>query len=70
MLASSSILVNIDSKIKENAIKIRRKYGIKIPDAIISASALSRGLTLVTDDKVLLKLHEIKSIDLESFIGK
>ena len=38
----------IDDEIKAVAIKIRRNYRLKLPDAIIAATALHLGLPLVT----------------------
>ncbi len=40
--------IAIDSAIKFAAIKIRRNYRLKLPDAIIAATALQLGLPLVT----------------------
>jgi len=38
----------IDQKIADIVVKIRKKKRIKLPDAIISATAISEGLNLVT----------------------
>lgn len=40
--------IAIDTEIKDVAIKIRRNYRLKLPDAIIAATALHLGLPLVT----------------------
>jgi len=40
--------IAIDAEIKAVAIKIRRKYRLKLPDAIIAATALHLGLPLIT----------------------
>lgn len=40
--------IAIDSEIKFAAIKIRRNYRLKLPDAIIAATALHLGLPLIT----------------------
>ncbi len=37
----------LDGPIKFETIKIRRSHGVKIPDAIIAATALVHGLTLI-----------------------
>lgn len=40
--------ITIDAEIKVVAIKIRRNYRLKLPDAIIAATALHLGLPLIT----------------------
>ncbi len=40
--------IMIDAEIKALAIKIRRSYRLKLPDAIIAATALYLGLPLIT----------------------
>lgn len=53
-----------DSDITERTIFVRKKYGLKIPDAIIVATAIEKGLTLVTADKeILKKVKDIEIID-------
>lgn len=49
----------LDSRIKERAIFIRRKYGTKLPDAIVAATALEYNLPLVTADKGFRKIEEL-----------
>ena len=51
--------------ITERAIKIKRKYKLKLPDAIIAASALSIGLPLITADKEFKKIEELDLIFIE-----
>jgi predicted nucleic acid-binding protein len=58
-------IIGIDETIKEVAIALRRNYGLKLPDCIIAATAISLQLTLVTSDKqfklinnLLLELYE------------
>ena len=41
-------IININDRIVESVIKLKRKYSIKLPDAIIAATALTSGLTIVT----------------------
>jgi predicted nucleic acid-binding protein len=45
--------LSITSAIEDAAIKIRRKHRLKLPDAIIAATAKIHGLTLLTLDKAL-----------------
>lgn len=58
-------IVNIDEAIKTEAIALRKQFGLKLPDCIIAATAISLQLTLVTADKqfrqvsqLLLELYE------------
>ncbi|MCW5875636.1 MAG: type II toxin-antitoxin system VapC family toxin [Anaerolineales bacterium] len=41
-------IIPLDGPVSEVAIELRRKYRVRLPDAIIWASALSREATLVT----------------------
>ena len=47
-LINDATVLPLDKAIAEQTINIRRKYKIKLPDAIIAATALVHGLTLVT----------------------
>jgi hypothetical protein len=46
----------LNRKVENNAIMLRRKTTLKLPDATIAASALAAGATLVSRDKQLLGL--------------
>lgn len=49
-------VVQIDQTVKQNAIVLRRDYRLKLPDALIAASALARDAVLVTNDSQLAKI--------------
>jgi len=49
-IADSTIL-NISQSVIENCVDIRRNKRIKIPDAIIAATALAEGYTLLTNNE-------------------
>ncbi len=53
-------IVNIDNQIKQLAIDFRRRDRLKLPDAIIVATAKAMAATLLTNDANLGKLTEIK----------
>jgi predicted nucleic acid-binding protein len=54
----------VDKGIVERTIYVRKKYGLKIPDAIIVATAIEKNLILITADKEILnKVDNIKMID-------
>jgi predicted nucleic acid-binding protein len=48
LLAFAEVIPLVDSAIIERAILVRRENKIKLPDAVIAATALVRGLTLVS----------------------
>jgi predicted nucleic acid-binding protein len=58
-------IVDITSEIKEQTISFRKKYRLKLPDAIIAATALFLRATLVTNDKSFLAVKEIKVKSIE-----
>ena len=41
-------VIQINEDIKELAIQIRRDNNVKLPDALIAATAISQGATLIT----------------------
>lgn len=55
----------LSNAIKEKAIEIRKKYKIKLPDAIVAASALVNNLSLITADKVF---NQIRELDLQFIV--
>jgi predicted nucleic acid-binding protein len=56
--------IAIDAEIKALTIKLRRNYRLKLPDAIIAATALHLGLPLITRNmKDFKDIIELKLID-------
>ena len=55
-------IVPLNSEIKILAIEFRRKYNLKLPDAIIAATAHEQGCFLVSADKKLQGIKDIKVI--------
>ena len=51
---------SIDSAVKEEAIRLRRTIRLKLPDAIIAATAIVHNATLVTNDR---QLHMVQELD-------
>ena len=58
------IVEGITPSIKQAAIAFRRDQRLRIPDAIIAATAAVHGGTLITNDRKLLGLDVIKSLPL------
>ena len=54
------------SQIKEIAIKLKQKYSIKLPDAIIASTAIFLEIPLLTFDKGFEEIEELTSIILEN----
>ena len=51
----------LSTSIKEKTIQLRHKYSIKIPDAIICATAVIQNAVLLTNDKQLLSLAKVRT---------
>jgi len=62
-IANSSVL-KVDDAIIKQTIKIRKKYKLKIPDAIIAATAMTNDLTLISDnDKDFTKIYGLQYLN-------
>ena len=61
-LLADCIIVDINPRIKTSAISIRRKHRIKLPDAIIAATANSLVVPLVTADKGFKSIDDLTLI--------
>lgn len=48
---SDSIVLDVSQKVIENCVMIRKGKKIKTPDAIIAATALAHGYTLITNNE-------------------
>ncbi|RKZ50424.1 MAG: type II toxin-antitoxin system VapC family toxin [Candidatus Parabeggiatoa sp. nov. 3] len=53
-------LINLDEPIKTKAIQLRRQHTLKLPDAIIVATALTFDMQLLSND---LRLNRISDLD-------
>jgi predicted nucleic acid-binding protein len=58
------IEVSLDPTIAEKTIQLRRKYSLKMPDAVILASAWECAAVLITNDKQLSKISEVQVLSL------
>ena len=64
-LISDCFLLEWNSTIKNKTIDLRRKYKIKLPDAIIAATAIVYNSPLVTADEGYSKIKELDLISLK-----
>jgi len=58
-LLKACTILDLEQEIKDLTIDFRRKYKIKLPDAIIAASVYSRKIPLLTSDKSFKKIDEL-----------
>lgn len=66
---SGTAVLQLSSNIQESSIKIRRATSLKLPDSIISATAIDGNYVLVTDDEKLRNRHVGKAIKLDALMG-
>ena len=55
-----SAFIGLTDSIKERTIQIRRTYNIKLPDAIVAATAIENDMTLITADTGFEAIKELK----------
>jgi len=65
---TSVTVVELSGDVKKAAIELRRRHSIKLPDAIVAASAFVLGAELLTNDLQLLRIAGIsgKSLPLKA----
>jgi len=61
-LIENCYIINFNTDIKETAISIKQKIQVKLPDAIVAASAIYMGLPLITADKNFRKISNLNLI--------
>jgi len=65
-LLSECIIVDINSEIKQAVLSLRKLHKLKLPDAIVCATAISLGLPLFTADKQLTNINLINIVYYQS----
>ena len=55
-------VIPLTTKIKSEAIKLKQQFKVKLPDAVIAATAITEGYTLITADKGFRKFPELSMI--------
>src|ERR1700733_5164244 len=64
IFVSNSTIVGINDNIIQETIRIRKSFKIKLPDALIAATAIINDLKLIADnDKDFKKVPELKYIN-------
>jgi predicted nucleic acid-binding protein len=62
---SKITIIDLSEPVKKQAILLRREHQLKLPDAIVAATALCLGAALITNDARLLRLPGLSSEKLE-----
>ena len=55
-----SVVLDLDDRIKERTIQLRRAYNVKLPDAIVAATAIEHEMMLITADIGFERIKELK----------
>ena len=61
-LINDCFIIEWNTKIKEKTIELRKKYNIKLPDAIIASTSIVYDIPLVTADKGYSKIDKLDLI--------
>lgn len=60
-LIDKCFIIHYSEDLKDSVILLKRKYNLKIPDAIIAATAYSYFIPLLTADKNFARINEIET---------
>jgi predicted nucleic acid-binding protein len=58
-LVTQVTIVNLDDRVKNEAIALRQRHRLKLPDAIVCATAFATNSTLLSNDTQLASVTEI-----------
>lgn len=58
-MLENCVIIDINNRIKQEVIKLRKDYSIKLPDCIVAATAIYTDLPLLTSDKGFNKIEEL-----------
>lgn len=61
-------IIELTPSIKSKTVELRKKYKLKLPDSIICATAVTHNLVLVSADKQLQKIKELRVITLDDLL--
>ncbi|CAK0760605.1 Ribonuclease VapC [Gammaproteobacteria bacterium] len=54
------VLIDLDREVRTCAIELRKNYRLKLPDAIVAASAITRNATLISNDTQLARIAGLR----------
>jgi predicted nucleic acid-binding protein len=61
-LMNDCLVVSLNDNIKKEYIELRKKYHLKLADAIIAATAITLNIPLITSDKQFAIVKELKLV--------
>lgn len=64
-LLSECLVVSLNNSIKEKYVEVRKKYHLKLADAVIVATAIASNIPLITADKQFRTVKELKLVAYE-----
>ena len=56
-------VLELTTAVKEKAIFIRRQYNLKLPDAIIAATAIQANIPFISSDAIFKRISELHFIE-------
>ncbi len=59
---NGTVTYPFNTEIRELTIELKQKYSLKVPDAVIAATAIHYNQSLLTADKDFAKIKEVSSI--------
>ncbi len=59
-------IVDLDVAVKRRAIEVRREYRLKIPDAIVAATALVIDAELISNDPIFRRIQNLRCKSMET----
>jgi predicted nucleic acid-binding protein len=60
MFLHDCTIIEVTPAVQQEAVKIRRKHRLKLPDAIVAASATVFDLPFLTSDKSLQRVQDLE----------
>ena len=60
------LIIDILPQIKTNTILLRKKYGLKLPDAVILSTAYTFNIPIITADKKLFRINDVEVIKINA----
>ncbi|MCA1764084.1 MAG: PIN domain-containing protein [Cryomorphaceae bacterium] len=64
-MSSELAVIYLNPSVKQHTVAIRRKTKLKLPDAIIAATAMSLGVPMLTADADFKKIKSLELLLLE-----
>lgn len=58
-----SVVYPLNENVKQKTIEIRKQFKLKLPDAIIAATAITMDLTLISNDQGFAKIASLKLLN-------